>query len=495
MPPHAPLVPLQGLALLDDPPPKPPQTKPRDTPLPGPPMPLSPPGRVDGQIGTADEAYVADADPLARWVLICQARADTDGNGWINFWIGAHGINEGDQASLYLVRGSGAGERVEGLITRDHSGRWLVVGREDGQALLLDLELGTSVDLFPSMASINDELYPLKPSTVAIDPSGQYLLYRRLREQRIQLVVRHLNSGVEQLVDPGPGTLLSATWRSSAWLRLRIVREDLNGDHRVELPEPDYSSGWVGTCGLGSTTYMAGSSPDIGVEHVAWSTGQRVGTASATLGDELLVTDAGNIVAVTPSGARRTIDIAPGCRPIFGDPLRAQVLADCGDSEATVLEVFGPGGRRMIGRVDAYLHELRVLSPRLLELNFYDSIPNHWLDLEVLRLYHKTIGYAAVAYNSHALIRGERDIIVDLAAGRERAVLGPTYLAPELSNGRYAFARPWLVDLERGKRVAKIDRHVHAVTSDGRLLVDTGNDVLRWRPWKALGRSTHRPRP
>lgn len=491
---HATLVPVQGTALLDStrPPPGPPEpsSESLDTPVPGPPMPLSPPGPQDGQIGTAHHAIVTAADPQGRWVLICQARVDSNGDGWIHFGFGAHGINEGDEAGLYFVRGSGEGEAVTGLIARDASGRWLVLGRDHDEISLLDLDCGTSTALYPAITSIHDELYPLKPSRIQFDPSGQYLLYRRRSDGRDILVVRQLETGSEQFVDPGPGTLISAGWEGSAWLRLRIVRDDVNGDHEVELPE-DSNSLWAGTCGLGSTTFMAGWSPDIRVEHVAWSTGLRLDHAHTSLGDELLIADAGKITAVTPSGTRRTLALAPGCRPIHGDAARGQVLADCDDSEATQLEVLGAHGQRRLGRVKHWLYELRVLSPRLLELTFSDR-PNYWLDLEQLRLYHQTPGYAAAAHGKHALIRGDRDVLVDLAAGRERVVLGRTYWSGTVSAGRHAYAYPWLVDLERGKRLARIEEPVHAVTSDGRLLVDVGAGELRWRTWQEVRRTPRR---
>lgn len=486
MPPHAPLVPEQGTALLDPSTPPPVPFKLRDTPPPGPPTPLSAPGPADGQIGTAHQAYVTAADPMGRWVLICQARADTDENGWIHFGIAEHGINEGDKASLYLVRGSGEGEAIEGLIARDGSGRWLVIGRGHHEILLLDLEQGTSTPLFPSITSTQDELYPLKPSTITFDPSGQYLLYRRRSKRHIVLVVRHLDSGTETIVDPGAGALVSAGWRTSAWLHIRTVRDDLNGDHKIEYPR-DYSSGWVGTCGLGSTTYMAGWSADISDQHIAWSTGLRLGDAYTTLGDELLVDDAGKVAAVAPSGARRPLDIAPGCWPIFGDAPRDQVFAGCHESGVAHLEVSDARGRRRIGRIDENVHELRVWSPRIVELNpLAESMA--WLDLERGRLISRgrKNGWTAVGYGRHALVRGNHDKIVELATGRTRAVLGPTYMNSVLSADRLAFARPWLIDLERGERLAKLDRQVHAITRDGRLLVDTGEGVLRWRPWTTL---------
>lgn len=85
--------------------------------MPGPVFALTPPGAVGGQIGTAHRMIVPDADPAGRWALVCQAREDTDGNGWISFGLGAHGINEGDTAS-HLVRGSGEGDGWAGARRR-----------------------------------------------------------------------------------------------------------------------------------------------------------------------------------------------------------------------------------------------------------------------------------------------------------------------------------------------------------------------------------------
>lgn len=499
VPPHGTLVPEQGAALLDPSLPRPAPRLPErarpppDTPPAGPTLVMSPPGPADGPIGTAHPAVVPDVDPAGRWALVCQARQDTDGNGWVSFSIGSHGVIEGDEASLYLVRGSGHGERIRGLIARDNSGRWLVVGDERERIVLLDIERNTSTDLFPAIRSVHDELYPLRPPSIAFDPSGTYLLYRRRVEQRLLLAVRHLESGAEQLVDPGSGDLLNAQWhRGGVWLRIEVVRGDQNGDGRVERPKAS-GSPWDGTCGVGSTSYLAGWSPDTITEHIAWATGQRVESeAATTFGDELLVREAGVTVAVSPSGARRALPLPPECRPIFGDAAHAQVIADCGGREQTLLQAFSGDKGRQIARIAHDLYATTVRSPRYLELDFLHDSRTRWLDLERRRLVDLR-GPVIAAYGHHVLIvRSGFVVLLDVTKGSER-ILGRSqfwyHIRTALGYDRHVLYGSWLVDLERGKLLAHIDATVHGVTSDGRLLVGTHEHALQWRPWKAV---THR---
>lgn len=492
-PPAGALVPAQGAALLDPSPPPAaprvaqPRPPPPDTPPAGPTLAMPPPGPADGPIGTPHPAVIPDVDPAGRWVLVCQARQDTDGNGWIGFGIGVHGIIDGDDAALYLVRGSGDGEPIRGVIARDVSGRWLVVADDRERIVLLDIERNTGTALFPAIRSAHDEIYPLKPSSIAFDPAGEHLLYRRRVEQRILLAVRHLDSGSEQLVDPGPGELLEARWhRGGAWLRTEVLRGDRNGDGRVERPKA-MSSPWEGTCGVGSTSYLAGRSPDTVTEHIAWTTGLRVESSAArTFGDELLVDEAGATVAISPSGARRTVPLAPDCRPIFGDTLHAQIIADCGGREQTRLESLSGAARRPIGRVARDLYQLQLRSPRYLELLFLDDHAR-WLDLERRRLVVPR-GHVAAVHGHHALVvRGERVVLLDLTngagrvLGRDRLMLGRP---PALGDARLVLYGSWLVDLERGKLLAHVDATVRGVTTDGNLLVETYEHDRRWRPWK-----------
>lgn len=441
---------------------------------------MSPPGPANGQVGTSHAAIVPDADPSGRWALVCQARADTDGDGYVHFRLVEHGIVEGDDAALYLVRGSGPGERIAGLIARDATGRWLVVARDDGQIVLLDVERGTRVALRPAIGSVHAELYPLAPSSIVFDPTGERLLYRRRVQGRVVLVVRTLASGEERTIDPGPGTLLSTHWLADGtWLHITAVHDDVNGDGRIELPN-EHRGTWDGTCGVGSTTYMRGHSDDERSASIAWTTGLRVeGKFHQGFGDEVLIYEGEAWFAVGPSGTRRPVPLEEGCWPLHADAARGQIVADCGGEADTVLVAFAGDGRRAIGRIADSVSQWQLSSPRVLVL------AGRWLlDLETLRL--GDAGHQVVAaHGSWALVADDGAALLDVATGRRRRLRGPLYWGLRAGAGAYAYASPWLVDLERGRPLARLDRRVHAVAADGRLLIDTGDGGLRWRPWQA----------
>lgn len=445
---------------------------------------MQPPGPAGGQVGTSHDVIVPDADPAGRWALVCQARADTDGNGYVHFRLVEHGIVEGDEAALYLVRGSGLGERIRGMIARDRTGRWLVVARADGQVVLLDVELGTSIQLYPEISSVHEEMYPLAPSSIVFDPTGQRLLYRRRVRGRVVLVVRTLASGEERTIDPGPGKLVSelvsAGWLAGGeWLRIAAVHDDLNGDGRLEPPE-DHRGTWAGTCGVGSTTYMAGRSEDVTLASVAWSTGLRVeGQFHQGFGEEVLIREQEAWFAVAPSGARRAMYVWEKCWPLHADATRGRIVADCGGEDETVLVAFAGKERRDIGRIGETVFDLQMPAPQILVMGW------RWvLDLKTLRL--SKVGNSVIAaHGSWALVWDRTAALLDVATGRRRRLRGPFYWGLQAGNGAYAYANPWLVDLERGRPLARLDRRVYAVASDGRLLVDTGDGALHWRVWQA----------
>lgn len=365
----------------------------------------------------------------------------------IDFGIGAHGLVEGDDAALYLVRGSGEGERIVGVLAGDASGRWLVIVDDRGEVALLDLERSSRTALAPALATVHGALHPGARPSIAFDPSGRHLLYLRTIGGRLRPVVRDLDAGVERVVEPGPGELLAASWHDGgAWLRLELLRGDRNGDGRIQPPETILGT-WVGTCGVGSTTSMHRPSPDAVVEHVAWRTDLRLHPrdgVAAPLGDALVVREGDAIVAVAPSGERRPLAIPPRCRPFFGDPRRDQVLAWCGEAGSVELIAFARDTRRPIARfADATIAALPpVASSRFVPLDLLDGEEPRWIDLDRRRLVDPR-GRVVASHGTHAIVeRDARLYLRDLASGRERP----------LGRARFYLDRPVL--LGHGRLVA-----------------------------------------
>jgi hypothetical protein len=99
-----------------------------------------------GPFGTAGPTYVRGADPSERWLALCQARTDTDGNGKVEIHVGHHGEIFGDQMSLYLVLGGGNGTPIDALASRSSDGRWLAIVRGK-KVELVDAQSGDVFEL------------------------------------------------------------------------------------------------------------------------------------------------------------------------------------------------------------------------------------------------------------------------------------------------------------------------------------------------------------
>ena len=84
---------------------------------------------VDAPIGTAHPVLVEELADNGTWLVICEARADTDHDGQIEVGVGFHGDMFGDKMLPYLVLGSGPGIAIDsyvaslGALNRDRDGR------------------------------------------------------------------------------------------------------------------------------------------------------------------------------------------------------------------------------------------------------------------------------------------------------------------------------------------------------------------------------------
>lgn len=170
-----------------------------------------------------------------HWAAICQARADTNGDGKISVSVGRHGDMHGDAMEPYFVRGDGAGKPIDAFVGADRSGRWVVLARA-GALWLLDTFTDHETALPKGLVDDGSSPLPTR-GTVSFDEAGRRLLYFRAGASGDEIVVRDLATGQEQIAVPGAGKL----WR--AWLDpggevvwADVVASDTNNDGKIELP-------------------------------------------------------------------------------------------------------------------------------------------------------------------------------------------------------------------------------------------------------------------
>ncbi len=69
-------------------------------------------------------------------MVLCQARADSNGDGTIAAQVGHHGHMGGDEMRPYLVMGRGAGEPIDDYVGHDPTGRYVLLVRQRRLQLL-----------------------------------------------------------------------------------------------------------------------------------------------------------------------------------------------------------------------------------------------------------------------------------------------------------------------------------------------------------------------
>jgi hypothetical protein len=80
-------------------------------------------------VGDAGPAAVAAAAADGSWVVLCQARQDTDHDGVVVVRSGGMGGTYGDQQDTFLVVEAGAGTAIDDVVAVDPSGQRVVIER------------------------------------------------------------------------------------------------------------------------------------------------------------------------------------------------------------------------------------------------------------------------------------------------------------------------------------------------------------------------------
>lgn len=201
----------------------------------------SAPGEGDPQqsdgIGTAHRIHFVAAHPDGAWVVIEQAREDTDGDGQILVDRGAHAEFTGDAMRTYFVRGSGAGDAIDAYVGSSPSGRHVALIR-DGRLVLVDMAGGTEVNLSARGADARTRGFLRADRVASFDRLGRRVAYVRREGDRGRVVVMNLDgSGSEVEIDAGAGLLDRGELTGDGeWVVLRVVTSDSDGDGVLRLP-------------------------------------------------------------------------------------------------------------------------------------------------------------------------------------------------------------------------------------------------------------------
>lgn len=302
-------------------------------------------------IGTAHPFKLVDSDPHARWVVLCQAREDTDGDGKIV--VGDHYPRmQGDALRPYLILGPGPGIALEDYIGSDRTGEHLVFLKHD-RLLVHHVSAGrTEVLRDAELLDDADTIYPFtEHRAAAMDRERHMLAYHLTRRSNSTLVVRDLESGNHHLV-PLPGLLHRATFADGGhWLLLSLLTHDTDDNGLLALSRNDRPLGPRACFGVyplhhGSPDHE-GDRPEMYAVPVKGGPPRPVPGLIDPIGDQLLLRELdGSIVAMNTDGKRR--EWVPGAcfAQILGTSIahqRVLVLCDRDRPAQAHVAIHGPG--------------------------------------------------------------------------------------------------------------------------------------------------------
>lgn len=435
-----------------------------------------------GEVGTGHPLLLRAAAADGGWAVVCQARADTSGDGAIEVTVGSRGELSGDRLQSYLVEGSGPGEAIDAFVAADTSGRRLVFER-GGRLILRDSHDQSEIDLSERDAVLGTDQSPFAPHRAArFSQDGRRLLFLRRRAGRDAVIVLDLSTLEETAFDPGAGLLWRAEFdESGEWLVMRVVEADTNGDGRWDWPygKPGPSDS---PCTSPVPSYRVPPvPPDKPSVRVAPARGGAARLVRGFIGafgaGGLLRRPEDRALFVDRPGAPSELWSASACdgRLLHADPVRGLLLVACASEE-------GPRELRLVDR-DAHLDlgivvapfEIDTIlggSPRLVPVYAFPGPGTALVDLETRRTIALALRDRVIAtHGAHVLVR-RKDALYLGEAGRGLIALGPSEpLSPILEQPPLVFVAPWVIDMARAKVLGQVPGEGLALSSQGAVLV------------------------
>lgn len=436
--------------------------------------------------GTAHAVSLVAASPDRRWVALCQARIDTNGDGHVQVELGAQGELRGDRLEGYFVDEPGSGVRIDAFGGADPSGRFVAFVAND-RLVLRDTLTRTDTNLGEDLVDLRDDRGSFShPRAVSFDPTGRRLLYLRKNGTTDDIVVRELATGAEAIVTPPAGELWRADFDATGEsIIVRVVARDTNGNGHLDWPVPQSLGSWM-RCATPLPRYAAWERPgDEASAMVAPSSGGPAVDAPGLVvpfGDAFVERDAeGALVIAKPSGQRTTVaKKSCAAKLLHADPGLGLLVTTCegkkgrsdvrfivrGADKSLGLELLAPAG-------DHWAPPGSTLLP------LYPGSDTVLLDLPSGDATRLTPGdRVIVTVADHALILRGRSLVL-YAKGAAERILEPSVdpLAHVLRSGTVVTVPPVVVDVSKGEVLGRVDGRALAVARDGAALVPLGNSA------------------
>lgn len=468
-------------------------------------------GVRSAELGTSHPVLLQEAPPDGRWLVFCQARSDTNGNGVIRVEHGRHGMLHGDRMEPYLILGNGPERPIDEFVAADEQGNYLVVVISE-RLLLIDPRTGREEDLSQRGANPMDVQYAAGSHRAAsFDRLGQRLLYLRKTAKGDVPVIRTLATGQEVELDPGDGLVWRAQLDAEGkWAMLQMIDKDTDGDGKLALPSLRTNlagrrcRGSVGSYGIRG---LVGDRPSLRIAPTAGGKAREADNLVRPWGERLLLrTPDGALVLESASG--QTQELVPAsCKGtvLHSDIARGQILVQCQSSESPRMALYGAaahvdftedppresgdivknqvlrffqspgalidlerrsiqplGQTRLVGHYGG-----RALLARGKQLALYDADTNTESELIAFKHYGRSVAQAGSMVLS--LIWSSRTSPPGSPA--DKSVRPGPLTVPGIDDDGELVGRAMVVDLAAGKLIGQAPASALAVTADGRVLV------------------------
>jgi hypothetical protein len=354
------------------------------------------------------------AAPDGRWLVTCQARVDTNGDGRVEVGVSESGELTGDAMVRYLTFASGGEQAIDALLAASADGRWLVFERE-GRSELYDTDTGARLDLSALGADTRREPGPsLEHRSLAF--ADDRLFYVRTSGPAQEVVERRLSTASERPLFRGAEAIVRLELdRGGKKLLLKVAGADSNKNGRSDFPHA-LERGKAPCVGPVPRFQVERQSADAQSQLVvdrASGEAIRVDDLAAIVGETLLRRDPeGALFADGKRGRRQIADKNCSGRVLWIDAASEELLLGCALPKRPGrlgVEFLGRAGRKPLEIDVAQLafDEPAAASARLVAL--YPGADTVLFDFEKQFLHRLKSGDAVLASaGPHALIRRGR---------------------------------------------------------------------------------------
>lgn len=453
----------------------------KDAPLPAVKLPAADYAR---DLGTVHPVALVTAAENGRWVVACQARADTNGRNGIQVTLGHHGDLGGDDMVPYFFRGGGEGQRIDDLVAASRDDRWLVVLR-GGKLVVIDDTTGTEMTI-PDADARPDQQGHGRAAT--FDSSSKRVVYFRPASNAAHVVIRDLERQRERVVVvPNVAPWRIAPESNGHWARLFFIRDDSNRNGKLDWPSIDTNAPLGQACTGPAASYSRYGGPKGDEVLQAWinlETGEVRENKSilAHVGHDEVVKAADKSIRI----ASKTI-VPSSCGAevlaISENPVR--LVVTCASSEKTApIELYGQSFHAKVDGRGVERGEQRDV--RVMDSPYLCSNPETCVSLAAGKPIKLRGSVETIAKNK--ILTKERDafFLVDGPTGAPKQLYGLEGY-PRARAGDIIAIDTSIIDLAQARVLGDAARAPFAVDLKGRALVPTGggdrefpSGPLRW---------------